>query len=156
MYVAFFDESGNDGISPVFAMAGLLLHSRESFYFGVDWLTLLKKFDVETFHATDFHGARGEFRGWGQDQRASLELAIIGLFLKYPVGLLGQGVTISAYDDAFVKSELHKRLKPAVSKWKKPYLAGFNQVVTNLRRYADELPGQLIHPTFDECQEFIG
>jgi len=70
MIAAFTAESGNDGQSSVFAMATILLCHTASYYFANDWKSLLADYGITTFHATDFYGPRGEFRGWAKDRRA--------------------------------------------------------------------------------------
>ena len=153
---AFIDESGNDGQSQVFAMATVLLSYRSSYYFGNDWQAMLRDFSVSEFHACDFHASRGEFR-WSDDRHTAFEHAAVKLFQDWQVKHSAVLVSNEDYKRSFVDTGFHKTLRPAISKWKKPYLQAFQHTVLNLREYADhQQAGYYIIPVFDRCQEFMG
>jgi hypothetical protein len=153
---AFIDESGNDGQSPVFAMATVLVNSETSYYFGNDWQTMLTRFCVSEFHATDFHGARGEFKGWTPDRVNALESAAIELLRKWEVKHSAALVSNNDYRRSFVETGFNETIRPATNKWKKPYLTAFQHTVLDLREYAEDQPkGCYIVPVFDNCQEFM-
>ena len=157
MVVAFVDESGNDNNSAVFVMAGILLCDVASWYFANDWTTMLNGFGVSEYHASDFHGRRGDFKGWGDAKAADFEECAVNLCLKWEVKHGAVGVPRDDFKRSFEDTGFHKRLRPAVSKWKKPYLQGFQHMVADLRKYADHQPkGVYIRPIFDRCQEFMG
>jgi hypothetical protein len=157
MIAAFVDESGNDGRSHVFSMATIILCSVSSYFFGNDWRALLEDFGLKEFHASDFYRRQGEFRQWHDDRCRDLELAITGLFLKWQIKHCCALVEHDGYKRSFVDTGFHKTLRPAIRKWKKPYLQAFQDTVSNLREYADHQPkGIYITPVFDDCQEFMG
>jgi hypothetical protein len=157
MFVAFIDESGNDNNSTVFAMAELLLCDLSSWYFGQDWTEMLARFGVSEYHASDFHGRRGDFRGWGDIQAEAFQDCAVSLFLKWEVKHGAVGIPWDDFKRSFADTGFHKRLRPAVSKWRKPYLHAFQHMVADLRQYADHQPkGHYIRPIFDRCQEFMG
>lgn len=150
MVAAFLDESGNDNNSAVFVMAGILLCDVASWYFANDWTAMLTGFGVSEYHASDFHGRRGDFRGWGDAEAADFEERAVKLFLKWEVKHGAVGVPRDDFRRSFEDTGFHKRLRPAVSKWKKPYLQGFQHMVADLRKYADHQPkGVYIRPVFD-------
>lgn len=154
--VAFVDESGNDSQSSVFAMATILLSHQSSYYLANDWQSLLKDFAVSEFHASDFHGSRGEFR-WPRHRRAAFAKAVVRLLRKWEVKHSAVLVSNEDYKRSFVHTGFHKTIRPAVSKWKKPYLQAFMGTILDLRGYADHQPkGLYITPVFDYCQEFMG
>ncbi|MGJ5819083.1 DUF3800 domain-containing protein [Paludibaculum fermentans] len=157
MIVAYFDESGNDSQSTVFAMAGVYLSHSSSCYFAFDWMKLLKQFDIPEFHASDFHGRRKSFRGWSEARCTDFLEAAIRLLLKWRVKHGGVTISRADFKRSFVDTGFHLRLTPAVTKWKKPYLHAFLHLVHDLREYAGhQARGVRITPVFDECQEFIG
>lgn len=156
MIVAFVDETGNDGVSPVFAMATILLSHSSSYYFGLDWENLLNKFGLGEFHATDFHGRRDELR-WDENGRRAFIDSVVELFNKWEVKHSAVLVPNTEYKQSFVGTGFHKTIVPATRKWKKPYLHAFMGTVLALREYADHQPrGAYITPIFDRCQEFMG
>ncbi len=157
MLVAFYDESGNDGQSRVFAMAGVLMCGVTQYHFANDWAALLKQYALREFHATDFHHRRKEFLGWSDDQALRFRDAIIDLLLRWDVKHTGVAIPVADYQRSFVETGFNKSLVPAISKWKKPYLPAFQHVISDLRSYAVHQPAaHLIHPVFDQCQEFMG
>lgn len=157
MFVAFIDESGNDGHSAVFAMASILLCDLSSYFFANDWAAMLGKFGITGYHATDFHGRRGEFRGWDDCRDTEFRNHAVGLFLKWKVKHHGVGIPRGDFQRSFTDTGFHLLLRPAVAKWKKPYLQAFQHIISDLRAYADHQPrGQYIRPIFDNCQEFLG
>jgi Protein of unknown function (DUF3800) len=157
MFAAFTDESGNDAKSTVFAMASILLCDLSSYYFGIDWSKLLKTFGVQEFSATDFHGRRHNFKRWSDAQAEDFRRSAVNLFLKWEVKHGGVVIPIRDFENEFIRTKFHLRLKPATAKWKKPYLFGFYHIVTDLCEYADHQPkGTYIRPIFDNCQEFMG
>jgi hypothetical protein len=157
MFVAFYDESGNDDRSAVFAMAGLLLCHVSSYHFANEWTALMRDFGVVTYHASDFHRRQGEFVSWKEERCTEFENAILQLLLKWEIRHSGVAIIKDDYERAFADTGFHKLLKPAVTKWKKPYLEAFQHVVADLRTYAEHQPrGHYITPVFDRCQEFIG
>jgi hypothetical protein len=121
---------------------------------------MLRDFFVSEFHACDFHGGRDDFsrdNGWDDDRRKAFQDAAIALFLKWEVKHSAALVVNDDYRRVFVETGFHKTIKPAVTKWKKPYLQAFHHTVSDLREYADHQPkGYYIIPVFDRCQEFMG
>ena len=154
MFVAFYDESGNDGRSAVLAMAGLLLCHVSSYHFGKEWTALMSSFGVVAYHASDFHRHRGEFSNWQDERCADFEDAKVQLLLKWDIRHSWVAIIKDDYKRAIADTGFHKRLTPATSKWKKPYLQAFQHVVADLRTYAGHQPkGHYITPVFDRCQE---
>jgi len=154
---AFVDESGNDGKSSVFAMATVLMSNATSYHLGNDWQAMLEDFAVGEFHANDFYRGRGEFRGWTEDRKDELRSAIIELLRKSQVKHSSALVVNDDYRRSFVETGFNESIRPAVNKWKKPYLIAFQHTVGDLRERADYEPkGCYIVPTFDNCQEFMG
>jgi hypothetical protein len=153
---AFIDESGNDGQSPVFAMATVLSSSETSYYFGNDWQAMLTHFCVGEFHAADFYGGRGEYKGWTSDRKNALQSAAIELFRKWEVKHSAALVANDDYRRSIVETGFNETIRPATSKWKKPYLTAFIHTVLDLRECADhQQKGCYIVPVFDNCQEFM-
>jgi hypothetical protein len=156
MIAAFIDESGNDGQSSVFAMATVLLSQSSSYYFGNDWQNMLANFGVSEFHASDYHGGRGDFRGWTADQRNELQTAIVELLQKWQVKHSAALVANNDYRRSFVDTGFNRTIRPTISKWKKPYLIAFQHTVLDLRECTDHQPkGCYIVPVFDNCKEFM-
>lgn len=156
MIVAYVDESGNDGVSPVFTMATILLSHSSSYYLGNDWQVLLNEFGLGAFHASDFHGRRDELKR-DQRRRDAFSTRVVELLTKWEVKHSAVLVPNTEYQKSFVKTEFHRTIKPASNKWKKPYLHAFIGTVLDLREYADHQPqGTYITPVFDRCQEFMG
>ncbi|MGA8026552.1 MAG: DUF3800 domain-containing protein [Bryobacteraceae bacterium] len=156
MVVAYIDEAGNDGVSPVFAMGTILLSHSSSYYFGNDWKTLLKKFGLREFHATDLHGRRDELR-WDEKGRLAFIDGVVELFNKWEVKHSAVLVPNTEYQQSFVETGFHRTIRPAISKWKKPYLHAFMGTTLALRECADhQQRGVYITPIFDRCQEFMG
>jgi len=156
MIAAFVDESGNDSHSKIFAMATLLISNSSSYYFGNAWDEMLKRFGVSEFHATDFHRRRGEFEHWAEERCSDLGSAIVELLLRWQVKHSAALVENAGYVQSFVETGFSKGIKPAVNKWKKPYLLAFQHTVADLREYADDQDaGVFITPVFDNCQEFM-
>lgn len=155
MIAAFTDESGNDGQSSVFAMATILLCHTASYYFANDWKSLLADYGITTFHATDFYGPRGEFRGWAKDRRALFQTKILNLLERWQIKNSVVLVENAGYRKAFVESGFNRTITQAPNKWRKPYLEAFINTVLDLREYADHQEGRYITPVFDDCQEFM-
>lgn len=138
-------------------MAGILLCDLSSWYLANDWAAMLARFGLSGYHASDFHGRRGDFKGWSADQAAEFQDCVVNLLLKWEVKHGAVGIPWDDFRRSFADTGFHKRLLPAVSKWKKPYLYAFQHMVADLRKYADHQPkGYYIRPIFDRCQEFIG
>jgi Protein of unknown function (DUF3800) len=157
VFVAFVDESGNDGQSAVFSMATIVLQHADSYYFGNDWRSALTNFGVSAFHATDFHGRRGQFRSMDDAQMEALATTLLNLFRKWSVYHSAVLVANADYQNSFVSTGFHKSIRPAVRSWKKPYLYAFRNTVLDLREFADHLPdGHYLTPVFDCSQEFMG
>lgn len=137
-------------------MTTVLLGGTESFYFGNDWQSALDKFGINQFHASDFHGSRGEFRDWDGSRKAELESAIVELLLKWKVKHSTAFVVNDHYRESFVKTGLHKAVQ-AARNWKQAYPLAFRHTVGDLRQYSeDQDPGHYVVPVFDRCQEFVG
>lgn len=72
--IAYFDESGTDGRSPIVAVAGYLSTKQNWNEFKVEWQKFLLKNDIEVFHATDLINGYKEFsleKGWSEKRRKS-------------------------------------------------------------------------------------
>jgi hypothetical protein len=61
MFKAYIDESGIHGGSPMFVLAGYLAPTREWDRFTRSWQTILQKYGIPAFHATDCNSNRKDF-----------------------------------------------------------------------------------------------
>ena len=154
--MAYIDETGNDSNSLVFAMATILLSHKTSYYFGNDWMALLKQYGVSGFHATAFHRRVGEFK-WEDQRHNDFKDAIVQLINRWEIKHSAVLVANDDYQRAFVQTGFNKTMLPATRSWKKPYLQAFFGTVQALREYATHQPkGLYVTPVFDNCQEFVG
>lgn len=72
--IAYFDESGTDGRSPIVAVAGYLSTSELWDAFQIEWEKFLFNNNIEVFHATDLINGYGEFtieKGWSKKRAGS-------------------------------------------------------------------------------------
>ena len=61
MYKAYIDESGIHASSDMFVLAGYLAPAREWERFIKRWQSVLCKYGINVFHASDCNSNRGEF-----------------------------------------------------------------------------------------------
>lgn len=62
MFKAYIDESGIHASSDMFVLAGYLAPAREWDRFTKKWQSVLSRYGINVFHATDCNSFRGEFK----------------------------------------------------------------------------------------------
>lgn len=76
----FFDESGIHGAeSPVVIVAGFLATVDQWDAYQRDLGTLFTEYGVKKFHAKDFRGRKGDFKGWPTTKRAKFNSRFLQL-----------------------------------------------------------------------------
>ena len=108
-------------------MAVILLSDVASYYFGTDWTRMLVDFGISEYHASDFHGGRGDFRGWTAAQKSAFQKHAVDILLKWRVKHGAVGVPWDDFKRSFAETGFHKTLKPAVAKWKNLIFMPFNR-----------------------------
>ena len=90
----FADESYRDD---VFALGGYLAHLDQWSRFEGEWAIRLKQAGIQTFHATDFNNARGEFKGWDTKKRIKFSKYFTAIAESNTELAIGRAVELSAF-----------------------------------------------------------
>jgi len=69
MLYFFLDDSGTDERSPVITMAGYVALAHNWAIFGKRAKKLYARYGITQLHASDYHGTKGEFAGWGREKK---------------------------------------------------------------------------------------
>jgi hypothetical protein len=156
MLQAWFDDTGKDGRSPIFMLAGVVAPVRNWAAFADSWDNALKgkPRPLEYFKAYEAHWRCGQFKGWTQlerDHKVSELTAIIEQYVCWPGA--GAGVTFSVQHDDY-DSIVVPCLSPENRKLRhhrRPFDLAFVATIGAMLQEAYTRPTrQLLHLLFDE------
>lgn len=73
-YQAYYDAAGSESSEGPLVVAGIIARHSSWKRFDVEWMSVLKKYEIPYFHMQEFVGHRGAFKHWRgeQEKRAAL------------------------------------------------------------------------------------
>ena len=94
----FMDESGTHEGSPVVTVSAYFGKPREWERFTKHWNR--QKRPIRVFHAADCANLRGEFDGWGADERDAFVAKLLPVLPAYTLGGIAVGINMKDFRDA--------------------------------------------------------
>ncbi len=162
MFRAYFDESGITKEDIFCVVVGYLGPAKEWELFVPEWESVLrsKQFSISAFHAMEFAGRRGEFKGWSDAKCASLIKKLANVIKRRQV--LPVGSVVAA--DLFRQLNVDERKWMTGGHWvnskqwraegapTKCYFVPFQHCVVQMVKYTP--PGEQAYPVFDRQDQF--
>jgi hypothetical protein len=109
----FFDESGTHGAeSPVVTVAGFLATVEQWDAYESDLKALLDEYGVKTFHAKDFRGRKGDFKGWPTPKRAKFNSRFLQLADQHLACGYSAVLSSEAYHRIYKAGQFLRRARP--------------------------------------------
>lgn len=101
-FEAYLDESGTHADSLLTTVAGAI--SKESSWKSIvpQWQSVLNKFEVSAFHATDLNCFGGEYRGWNESKRREFFTLIFKIMNSEPLIPIGTTVENSVFKKVMI------------------------------------------------------
>jgi len=107
----YLDEGHTHGASPITVVGGAMASARQWQAFQRAYMPIKRRYEFEVFHATDFKGKTGEFKGWKTEKYLALIEDLYELtkdaFMESVVAVLDN----AAYESEYRLGQSPKRLR---------------------------------------------
>lgn len=97
IFEAYFDESGIHDGAVVTMVAGALAKRSSWLSINRQWESILDKFGVTLFHATDLSNFRGEYKCWDEIKRRRFTTILLDIIIREKPTVFGIGVRNELY-----------------------------------------------------------
>lgn len=100
VFTTYLDASRDEGDSNVHMLAGFISEPDKWAEFDTEWQGVLNKFEIPSFHMTDFESGYGVFKDWERDdpRRVPLLRALLAVIDRNTVGSVAYGVSQSMFN----------------------------------------------------------
>jgi Protein of unknown function (DUF3800) len=143
----YMDESGTHDPSPVVTVGAYLATPRE----WRDWTKVwnLRKQPIKVFHANECANLRGEFDGWGDDDRNAFVAKLLPTIAEHRMVAFVIGIRMDDYREV---CQAYPRMGTVIGT---PYNACFQWVVQDILDWLDTMSDTQRLAFFHENNEYI-
>jgi hypothetical protein len=129
MLVAYFDESGTQRGSACVSVAGYISTENRWAKFQQQWKKVLRDYDLEYFHMSEFESRYGPYKNWPQETRVSLLKRLIGVIHRNTIMPVGAAALIEGYE------EVRRRFSAGIE----PYGFCFTETLKSMAEWSKTL-----------------
>ncbi|HEV2102254.1 MAG TPA: DUF3800 domain-containing protein [Candidatus Acidoferrum sp.] len=129
MIRAYFDETADEQSRKVYAIGGYWGEASQWDDFSYVWLDALESQGISAFHATDFYGKRGEFKGWELQRSIAFVRELMQIIHRFDVYGFHAAVKIDDFGVAF----------PSVSQPNAPHMLCMRACIENVLYMTEQL-----------------
>lgn len=112
IFTAYLDESGTHQGAPALIMAAYLGTARQWELVERKLRAIQREHGFSVFHAKDFRKKSGEFRGWSDERRGRLLMAILGLVRSHLTAGVSIALPTERYEREFRDAPRPKKMPP--------------------------------------------
>jgi hypothetical protein len=139
---AFSDDSGSDGTTPFFVLAGYVAEVERWNAFSEDWGMMLERQPrIEYFKMREAESRRGQFGGWSIEQAVAKQIQLAECIKRHARFGIGSFVSHRAYN-----AIMRDRLPPTCDS---PYWLCFMEIVQGLINVSVDSEVQKVNFVFD-------
>lgn len=148
MFQAYFDESGIQADSAMFALAGYVAPEKEWRRFVPKWQAVLDKYDIKVFHASECNVNEGEFRKFKHKREERNE------FVKELLSNISQRPRIWAFNSGVAVKDFPDKLVPISPKTGHPYYVAMKTLLAQIGMAMGKFyPRERVTLVFDRQRE---
>jgi len=97
-FEAYFDESGTHKGSPIMVVGGAMARHSSWVAICAKWESVLKKYNIQYFHATDVNNRRRQFKEWDDKRSVAFYTKLLKILQEETLLTIGIAIELSTYE----------------------------------------------------------